>query len=66
MQQILTRVTGDYNRQKLLEANEHVIVMLQAYWRGVLFRREFNKRMGYLAEQSPHVVKIQVSICFWS
>eukprot|EP00117_Sycon_ciliatum_P032454 scpid10084/ scgid25161/ Ras GTPase-activating-like protein IQGAP1; p195 len=59
IQHILTRVTGDYNRQKLLEANEHLIVQLQALWRGILFRRGFNKRMNYLEEQVPHVVKIQ-------
>ena len=62
IQHILTRVTGDYNRQKLLEANEHVVIQLQARWRGILLRREFNQRMQYLRDQRPHIVKIQANL----
>lgn len=41
-------------------ANERLVTQLQAMTRGYLVRKKHAKRMEYLRQQEPHVVKLQV------
>lgn len=59
-QNIVSCVTGEYNREQLWLANESFIIQLQARIRGYLIRRKHTERMEYLHQQEPFVVKIQV------
>ena len=42
-----------------MEANEPLIVQLQAHWRGGLVRRPFQKRVAYLREHKDQAVTLQ-------
>ena len=42
-----------------MEANEPLIVQLQAHWRGGLVRRPFQKRLAYLRDHKDQAVTLQ-------
>ncbi|KAM6930326.1 LOW QUALITY PROTEIN: ras GTPase-activating-like protein IQGAP2 [Xenentodon cancila] len=52
-------VTADYNREQLWLANEALVSQLQARIRGYLLRRGHAQRMEYLRQQEPYVVRLQ-------
>ncbi|XP_061585009.1 ras GTPase-activating-like protein IQGAP2 [Cololabis saira] len=59
IQNVVSCVTADYNREQLWLANEPLITQLQARIRGYLVRRKHAQRMEYLHQQEPHVVRLQ-------
>lgn len=59
-QGVVTEVTDAKNREMLFEANEDFIIKVQSLGRGYLARKRYRERMGFLKEQEPTVVKIQV------
>ena len=61
-QGVVSCVTAEYNREQLWLANESLVTLLQARIRGYLVRRKHAKRMEYLRQQEPHVVKLQVGL----
>lgn len=42
-----------------MEANEPLIVQLQACWRGALVRKPFKERLTYLRDHKDQAVKLQ-------
>uniref|UniRef100_A0A671TSY5 IQ motif containing GTPase activating protein 2 n=1 Tax=Sparus aurata TaxID=8175 RepID=A0A671TSY5_SPAAU len=62
IQDVVSCVTAEYNREQLWLANESLVTQLQARIRGYLVRKKHAQRMEYLHQQEPHVVKLQV---FW-
>ncbi|XP_071395989.1 ras GTPase-activating-like protein IQGAP2 isoform X3 [Centroberyx affinis] len=59
IQNVVSGVTAEYNREQLWLANESLVVQLQARIRGYLVRKVHTQRMEYLRQQEPHVVKLQ-------
>ena len=59
VQAVVTKVTADYDRWTLMEANEPLIVQLQACWRGALVRKPFRERMGFLRDHKEQAVTLQ-------
>ena len=42
-----------------MQANEPLVVQLQAQWRGMLVRKPYQERLGYLHSQQDQTVKLQ-------
>ena len=61
IQSVITKVTADFDRWTLLEANEPLVVQLQARWRGILVRRAFQARLQYLRENEGSAVALQAN-----
>ena len=61
MQAVVTKVTADFDRWTLMQANEPLIVQLQANWRGLLVRRPFQDRLAYLRSNQDRAVKLQAT-----
>uniref|UniRef100_A0A671TQ48 IQ motif containing GTPase activating protein 2 n=1 Tax=Sparus aurata TaxID=8175 RepID=A0A671TQ48_SPAAU len=61
IQDVVSCVTAEYNREQLWLANESLVTQLQARIRGYLVRKKHAQRMEYLHQQEPHVVKLQAS-----
>lgn len=61
IQNVLSSVTAEYNREQLWLANEPFIIQLQALIRGYLVRRAHQDRLEYLRKQEPSVIKLQAS-----
>uniref|UniRef100_A0AAX7SY47 IQ motif containing GTPase activating protein 2 n=1 Tax=Astatotilapia calliptera TaxID=8154 RepID=A0AAX7SY47_ASTCA len=61
IQNVVTCVTAEYNREQLWLANECFVTKLQARVRGYLVRKKHVQRMEYLHQQEPHVIKLQVA-----
>ncbi|KAL6465514.1 hypothetical protein MHYP_G00256470 [Metynnis hypsauchen] len=61
IQNVVSSVTAEYNREQLWLANEPLIVQLQACIRGYLVRRAYSDRLAYLKQQEPRVIKLQAS-----
>ncbi|XP_041856233.1 ras GTPase-activating-like protein IQGAP2 [Melanotaenia boesemani] len=59
IQNVISCVTAEYNREQLWLANESFVIQLQARIRGYLVRKTHTKRMEYLRQQEPYVVKLQ-------
>uniref|UniRef100_A0A3Q2WW04 IQ motif containing GTPase activating protein 2 n=1 Tax=Haplochromis burtoni TaxID=8153 RepID=A0A3Q2WW04_HAPBU len=59
IQNVVTCVTAEYNREQLWLANECFMTKLQARVRGYLVRKRHVQRMEYLHQQEPHVIKLQ-------
>lgn len=59
MQSVVTKVTADFDRWTLMQANEPVIVQLQAQWRGALVRRPYQERLSYLSSHQDKAVQLQ-------
>uniref|UniRef100_UPI003AB0F5C1 ras GTPase-activating-like protein IQGAP2 isoform X3 n=1 Tax=Centroberyx gerrardi TaxID=166262 RepID=UPI003AB0F5C1 len=59
IQNVVSGVTAEYNREQLWLANESLVIQLQARIRGYLVRKVHAQRMEYLQQQEPHVVKLQ-------
>uniref|UniRef100_A0AAX7VF98 IQ motif containing GTPase activating protein 2 n=1 Tax=Astatotilapia calliptera TaxID=8154 RepID=A0AAX7VF98_ASTCA len=59
IQNVVTCVTAEYNREQLWLANECFVTKLQARVRGYLVRKKHVQRMEYLHQQEPHVIKLQ-------
>ncbi|XP_043932308.1 ras GTPase-activating-like protein IQGAP1 [Protopterus annectens] len=55
----ISGVTAAYNREQLWNANETLIVKLQARCKGYLVRKEFSNRMNFLKKQVPAIIAIQ-------
>lgn len=56
---VVIKTTADYDRWTLLKANEPTIVQMQSYWRGVMVRKEYQKKRQFLKEHEKEIVKIQ-------
>uniref|UniRef100_A0A669B2J0 IQ motif containing GTPase activating protein 2 n=2 Tax=Oreochromis niloticus TaxID=8128 RepID=A0A669B2J0_ORENI len=54
IQNVVTCVTAEYNREQLWLANESFVTKLQARVRGYLVRKKHAQRMEYLHQQEPH------------
>uniref|UniRef100_A0AAX7U9V2 IQ motif containing GTPase activating protein 2 n=1 Tax=Astatotilapia calliptera TaxID=8154 RepID=A0AAX7U9V2_ASTCA len=54
IQNVVTCVTAEYNREQLWLANECFVTKLQARVRGYLVRKKHVQRMEYLHQQEPH------------
>ena len=61
IQSVITKVTADFDRWTLLEANEPLVVQLQARWRGILVRKAFQARLQYLRENEGSAVALQAN-----
>ncbi|XP_028268969.1 ras GTPase-activating-like protein IQGAP2 [Parambassis ranga] len=59
IQNVVSYVTAEYNREQLWLANESYVTQLQARVRGYLVRKKYAQRIEYLRQQEPHVVKLQ-------
>ncbi|KAM6965047.1 ras GTPase-activating-like protein IQGAP2 [Aplochiton taeniatus] len=59
IQNVVSGVTAEYNREQLWLANEHLVTLLQARVRGHLVRKAHAQRLEYLRTQEPQVVKLQ-------
>ena len=59
IQNVVTKVTADYDRWALLKANEPLVVQLQARWRGISVRKAYHSRLQYLRDNESSVVAIQ-------
>ncbi|CAG5922527.1 unnamed protein product [Menidia menidia] len=59
IQNVVSCMTAEYNREQLWLANESFVTQLQATIRGYLVRKKYTKRMEFLRQQEPHVVKLQ-------
>lgn len=57
---VVSSETAKHGRQVYLQANEPLIVGLQANWRGYLARKSFNERKQFMTKQLPAIIKIQV------
>nr|XP_061803799.1 ras GTPase-activating-like protein IQGAP2 [Nerophis lumbriciformis] len=62
IQNAISCVTAQYNREQLWLANEFLVTLLQARIRGFLVRQRHTQRMEYLRQQEPHVIRLQA---FW-
>ena len=58
-QNVVTKVTADYDRWTLMQSNEPLIVQLQSYWRGTLVRRPYQERLNYLQSNQDKAVRLQ-------
>lgn len=56
---MVTKVTADFDRWTLMQANEPLIMQLQAKWRGFLVRRPYQDRLRYLQSHQEQAVKLQ-------
>ncbi|XP_069796414.1 ras GTPase-activating-like protein IQGAP3 isoform X4 [Narcine bancroftii] len=59
IQSTVAAVTAVYNRDQLWQANEGLIIRLQAHMKGYLIRRGLCARKHFLQRQLPAIVKIQ-------
>ena len=59
IQSAITKVTADFDRWTLLEANTPLVVQLQARWRGMLVRRTYQARLQYLRDNADSAVALQ-------
>uniref|UniRef100_A0A674P3W5 IQ motif containing GTPase activating protein 2 n=1 Tax=Takifugu rubripes TaxID=31033 RepID=A0A674P3W5_TAKRU len=59
IQNVVSSVTAEYNREQLWLANESLVTQLQARIKGFLVRKRHKQRMEYLQQQEPHVIKLQ-------
>ncbi|TMS03942.1 Ras GTPase-activating-like protein IQGAP1 [Larimichthys crocea] len=59
IQNAVSSVSAEYNREQLWLANESLVTQLQARIRGYLVRKKHAQRMEYLRQQEPHIVKLQ-------
>ena len=57
---VVSSETAKHGRQVYLQANEPLIVGLQANWRGYLARKSYNERKQFMTKQLPAIIKIQV------
>ncbi|XP_048583306.1 ras GTPase-activating-like protein IQGAP1 isoform X2 [Nematostella vectensis] len=62
IQQVVDRVTGDYDHMVYLQSNEPMIVKLQSHWKGYLARRAYKDRQTFIKEQLPAILRIQANI----
>ncbi len=56
---MVTKVTADFDRWTLMQANEPLIVQLQARWRGNLVRQPYQERLSYLRSHQDEAVRLQ-------
>ncbi|KAG2466905.1 ras GTPase-activating-like protein IQGAP2 isoform X1 [Polypterus senegalus] len=61
IQNIIGRITADYNQEQLWLSHENLIVQLQAHSRGYLIRKNYRERCQFLEEQEPFAVRLQAS-----
>uniref|UniRef100_A0A674NZT9 IQ motif containing GTPase activating protein 2 n=1 Tax=Takifugu rubripes TaxID=31033 RepID=A0A674NZT9_TAKRU len=54
IQNVVSSVTAEYNREQLWLANESLVTQLQARIKGFLVRKRHKQRMEYLQQQEPH------------
>ena len=59
LQAVVTKVTADYDRWTLMQANEPLIIQLQAHWRGVIVRKPFQERLAYLQSNKDKAIRLQ-------
>ncbi len=60
LQEVITSVSGSYNRSVLWWNSEALVVRLQAVSRGFLIRKKLEARRHYLMSQTHAVIIIQV------
>uniref|UniRef100_A0A3B4BD61 Ras-GAP domain-containing protein n=1 Tax=Periophthalmus magnuspinnatus TaxID=409849 RepID=A0A3B4BD61_9GOBI len=58
IQDVISLVTSEYNREQLWLANESMITLLQAQIRGYLVRKKHAERMQYLRQHEDQVVQL--------
>uniref|UniRef100_A0A8C4T022 IQ motif containing GTPase activating protein 2 n=1 Tax=Erpetoichthys calabaricus TaxID=27687 RepID=A0A8C4T022_ERPCA len=61
LQNIIGRITADYNQEQLWLSRENLIVQLQAHSRGYLTRKHYRERCQFLKQQEPFAVRLQVN-----
>uniref|UniRef100_A0A8C4SZ75 IQ motif containing GTPase activating protein 2 n=1 Tax=Erpetoichthys calabaricus TaxID=27687 RepID=A0A8C4SZ75_ERPCA len=61
IQNIIGRITADYNQEQLWLSRENLIVQLQAHSRGYLTRKHYRERCQFLKQQEPFAVRLQVN-----
>ncbi|XP_068166071.1 ras GTPase-activating-like protein IQGAP2 [Antennarius striatus] len=61
IQDVVSCITAEYNREQLWLTNESMVTELQARIRGYLVRKKHADRMEYLRQQEHHVVNLQAS-----
>ncbi|XP_055521632.1 ras GTPase-activating-like protein IQGAP3 [Leucoraja erinacea] len=59
IQSTVAAVTAVYNRERLWQANEGMIVGLQAHMKGYLVRNDLSARKHFIRRQLPAIIKIQ-------
>ncbi len=58
---MVTKVTADYDRWTLMQANEPLITQLQARVRGAMVRRPYKDRLQFLSTRQDDTVKLQAA-----
>lgn len=61
VQAVVTKVTADYDRWTLMQANEGLITQLQARVRGAKVRRPYKERLQFLSTRQEETVKLQAA-----
>ncbi|XP_064390864.1 ras GTPase-activating-like protein IQGAP1 isoform X3 [Halichondria panicea] len=61
IQAVVTKVTADYDRWTLMQANEPLIIQIQARVRGARERRPYKERLEFLSSRQEDTVKLQAA-----
>lgn len=56
----MSDVTAAHDRELLFQANENLIVKIQANYRGYQARKAYKERLDFMKRQLPLIIKIQV------
>lgn len=59
-QRVVSDVTAAHDRELLFQANENLIVKIQANYRGYQARKAYKERLDFMKRQLPLIIKIQV------
>lgn len=58
----MSDVTAAHDRELLFQANENLIVKIQANYRGYQARKAYKERLDFMKRQLPLIIKIQVKV----
>ena len=59
-QKVVSDVTAAHDRELLFQANENLVVKIQANYRGYQARKAYKARLDFMKRQLPLIIKIQV------
>lgn len=59
LQRVVSDVTAAHDRELLFQANENLIVKIQANYRGYQARKAYKERLDFMKRQLPLIIKIQ-------
>ncbi|XP_078316270.1 ras GTPase-activating-like protein IQGAP1 isoform X2 [Crassostrea virginica] len=59
IQKVVSDVTAAHDRELLFQANENLVVKIQANYRGYQARKAYKARLDFMKRQLPLIIKIQ-------